>query len=128
MLYEIEYGPLNMHEARKRRMHGGYTPTALYLDAKSVFAAVTATFIKAPAEKSFLCHIQYLRELLDKLLIKFLFWIDTRDMTADGLTKGTVDRQVRHMLMDGSQELNHEHEHWRSKQSMNLSDATATSE
>ena len=52
MLHELEHGPMTAHEARNRRMEGGYIPVALYLDAKSVFAAVSATFVKQPAEKS----------------------------------------------------------------------------
>ena len=79
-------------EARDKSMYGGYVPMGLYLDAKSVFAAVTATFIKPPAEKSLLCHIQYIRELLDTRVLQYLFWIDTRDMTSDGLTKGCGTR------------------------------------
>ena len=39
--------------------------TVLHLDAKSVFAAVTATFIKQPAVKSLLCDVQYIKELLE---------------------------------------------------------------
>ena len=66
LIYEIEFGPLTAKVARDRRMEGGYIPVLLYVDAKSVFAAVTATFVKTPAEKSLLCHVQYLRELLDK--------------------------------------------------------------
>ena len=58
MLHELEHGPTSALEARNRRMEGGYVPVALYLDAKSVFAAVTATLIKQPAEKSLLCHVQ----------------------------------------------------------------------
>ena len=61
MLHEVEHGVLSIQEARDRRMHGGYLPTMLYLDAKSVYAAVTATFIKQPAEKSLLSHVQYIR-------------------------------------------------------------------
>ena len=53
---------------------------ALYVDAMSVFAATTATFIKTPAEKSLLCHVQFLRDLLDKKVLTSLLWIDTRDM------------------------------------------------
>eukprot|EP00974_Lingulodinium_polyedra_P093343 9040870-Lingulodinium_polyedra.AAC.1 len=71
---------MDAHEARQRRMNGGYIPTALYLDAKSVFAAVTAAFINQPAEKSLLCRVQYVRELLDKHMLHDLFWIDTRDV------------------------------------------------
>ena len=82
-------------------MNGGYLPTALYVDAKSVYAAVSATFIKQPAEKSLLFHIQYMRELLDKHMIRYLLWVDTRDMAADGLTKGAVARDALHEIMAG---------------------------
>ena len=87
----------------------------LYLDAKSVYAAVTATFIKQPAERSLLSHVQYIRELLDKKIIFGLAWLDTRDMGADGLTKGAVSRDALHELMAGKMCLRHEHEQWRSK-------------
>ena len=52
----------------------------------SVSAAVTAVFIKTPAEKSLLCHVQFLRELLDHGVLAAIVWLDTRDMLADGLT------------------------------------------
>ncbi len=32
-----------------------------------------------------------MRELLDRRILSELGWSDTRDMTADGLTKGTID-------------------------------------
>ena len=96
-------------------MLGGYVPLALYVDAKSVYAAVTATFIKTPAEKSLLSHVQYLRELLDMQIVKSLFWLDTRDMGAGGLTKGTISREALHQLMDGWMYINHEFEQWQSK-------------
>ena len=115
MLYELEHGPISALEARNRRMEGGYIPVALYLDAKSVFAAISATFIKQPAEKSLLCHVQYLRELLDKHVLQYLFWLDTRDMGADGLTKGAVTRSLLHSYMDGYMTLQHEHSQWSSK-------------
>ena len=85
---------------------------ALYVDAKSVYAAITATFIKQPAEKSLLCHIQYLRELLDKHIIRYLIWMDTRDMYSDGLTKGAVSRDALHELMAGLMVLRHKVEQW----------------
>ena len=109
MIYELEHGPLSALQVRDRRMEGGYSCLALYLDAKSVFAAVTATFIKQPAEKSLLCHVQYLRELLDKRIVRWLFWIDTRDMGSDGLTKGAVARTLQHQYMLGQMPLNHAH-------------------
>ena len=80
---------------------------ALYVDAKSVYAACTATFIKTPAEKSLLTHVQFIRELLDHGVLRALLWIDTRDMYSDGLTKGAVERALLHKIMDGSIEFKH---------------------
>ena len=71
LLYEIERGPTDMSTARNLRLDGGYMPTAFYVDAKSVYAAITATFIKQPVEKSLLCHIQFVHILV--LPNKFVF-------------------------------------------------------
>jgi len=115
MIHELEHGPMTALEARNRRMEGGYVPTAIYLDAKSVYAAVSATFNKQPAKKSSLCHVQHLRERVDKRVLAFLFWIDTWDMGADGLSKGVVARSLLHTYMDGFMPLQHEHDQWTSK-------------
>ena len=62
-------GSLLVHsaaEAKTLRETGGWNvKLILYVDAMSVYAAVTATFTKIPAEKSLLPHISYIRELLD---------------------------------------------------------------
>ena len=115
MLHELERGLMTVLEARNRRMEGGYVPSAIYLDAKSVYAGFSATFIKQTAEKSFLCHVQYLTELLEKRVLAFLFWIDTRDTGADGLTKGAVARSLLHTYMEGLMPLQHEHSQWTNK-------------
>eukprot|EP00974_Lingulodinium_polyedra_P080780 7826457-Lingulodinium_polyedra.AAC.1 len=62
---------MDAREARQRRMSGGYIPIALYLDAKPVVVAVTAIFIKQPAEKSLLCHAQRVQELLDERILHY---------------------------------------------------------
>ena len=88
LLHELVSGPVTATEARELRLNGGYkTPQVLYVDAMPVFAAVTAVFIKTPAEKSLPCHVQFLRELLDHGVLAAIVWLDTRDMLADGLTK-----------------------------------------
>ena len=87
----------------------------LGLDAYSVYAAVTAFQVKAPAEKALLSHVQYMRELLDRGIVKYLVWFDTRDMTADGLTKGAVDREALHKVMDGSYHALYKQERWTTK-------------
>ena len=88
---------------------------ALRVDAMSVFAAVTATFAKTPAEKSLLCHVQFLRELLDRKALRTIVWTDARDMLADGLTKGVVDRTALHTVTDGHLQVRHTTKCWSSK-------------
>ena len=113
MLHELSCGIQGSHECKTLRETGGWSvKLCLYVDALSVFAAVTATFLKIPAEKSLLSHVQYLRELLDTMVIEALLWIDTRDMIADGLTKGAVDRTALHEVMSGTWTIQHAAKCW----------------
>ena len=61
-------------------------------DAQSVFSGITAENVKLPAERHTLYHAQWVRELLDASTLRALWWLDTRDCVADGLTKGCIDR------------------------------------
>ena len=116
LLHEISYGAAMATEARQQRITGKFQiPQVLYIDAMSVFAAVTAVFIKTPAEKSLLCHVQFLRELLDYGVLAAIVWLDTRDMHADGLTKGAVPRDALLKLLDGLYRLSQEPRIWRPK-------------
>jgi len=112
-LHEIRKGVQSSSDCRKLRELGGWdVKLALYVDAMSVFAAVTATFLKIPAEKSLLSHVQYIRELLDTHVLDALLWLDTRDMIADGLTKGSVEREAIHAVMRGEWTLMHACKCW----------------
>ncbi len=92
---------------------GGYAITMTpQIDAMSVYAAVTATYIKHPAEKGLLSHVQFIRELLDTGVLKAFLWSDTRDISSDGLTKGSVERLLLHQLMEGFQRSKHECKVW----------------
>ena len=116
VLDELASGRSTAAEAIQRREHGGFAvPGALYLDALSVYASITATFVKTPADNGVLIHCLYLRELLDNNVIWALIWQDTRDMLADGLTKGSVDRKAIHDCMEGTIEIHHECKPWRPK-------------
>ena len=53
-----------------------------------------------------------MRELLDKHILRYLIWVDTRDMYSDGLTKGAVARDAIHELMAGLMVLRHKVEQW----------------
>ena len=77
---------------------GGLEPSAsLGLDALSVFDALSAQDVCDPAECSLKLHLLSIRDRLASGTIRFLYWHDTRDMIADGLTKGGVNRK----LIDG---------------------------
>ena len=69
MMHEIKCGVVSKQQARAMRDQGGYAvPMVLEIDAMSVYAAVTATYIKHPSEKSLLSHVQFMRELLLSLI------------------------------------------------------------
>ena len=114
ILHEIHSGVPTKHEAKLLRERGRFAvPCVLYIDALSVYASATATYIKAPAEKGLLSHVQYLRELMDNRVLDALAWQDTRDMAADGLTKGSVERTLLHKLMNGELTFQHAPKVWR---------------
>ena len=80
LLDEMLTGRNKAADALARREKGNYAvPGALYIDALSVYAAITATFIKMPADNGCLVHCLYVRELLENGVLQYLIWQDTRD-------------------------------------------------
>ena len=77
------------------------------VDAQSVFAGITAEAVRMPAERHTLYHAQWIRQLLDRGILSGLWWIDTRDMIADGLTKGAVEREALLKTMRGEWHCQH---------------------
>ena len=55
----------------------------------------------------------FVRELLDYRVLEALGWSDTRDMLADGTTKGSIERQPIHDVSDGTIDVNHAMRLWR---------------
>ena len=116
LMQELEHGVDNFSTARQRRENGDWKiDMVAAVDAMSVYAAVTAGQLKIPTEKSLWSHIQYLRELLDTGVLRYLLWIDTRDMWSDGLTKGSVERSLIHELMQGLLQGRHPYKAWAPK-------------
>lgn len=62
------------------------------IDARSVFDGVTAAEVRLPLDVNLHMRARMLREWLDRGVISFLWWVDTRDMISDALTKGGVPR------------------------------------
>ena len=102
-LHEIAVGPLSAENARRMREEGGLAfETTLTTDSMSLWAAIAAASVKVPAEKNLAVHLFWLRELLGRAVLTRLRWTDTRDMTADGHTKGSIDRSVLRALAEGA--------------------------
>ena len=94
---ELTYGPRSLTESKRLREEGGWCfKSLLVTESMSVFQAVLTMKAKIPSEKSTALHLFWLRELIRKQIVSGIRWCDTRDMTADGHTKGNVSRQ--HLL------------------------------
>ena len=78
-----------------------------HTDSYSIFSYLAAAHLKLPAEKGTYYHLAYLREKLVSRLIGSYTWVDTRDMVADGLTKGRADRTALIAMMHGKFILDH---------------------
>jgi hypothetical protein len=108
-LVELRQGVLKPEQLKKIREEGGLAlKVTLTIDAESVYKSLSSRDLKTPAERTLLGHVSWIRELLQLKLIESVQWCDTRDMTADGHTKGCIDRQLLLQLMNGHQEYKHE--------------------
>ena len=84
-------------------------------DCMSLVAALSAARVKPPAEKPLLLQVQWLREQLDRLVLSTLTWCDTRDMLADGMTKGAVERTLLRKAMSGLVRFTQAFKSWHSR-------------
>jgi len=107
-LAELKHGVFKPEQLKQCREEGGLAlKVVLTTDAESVFKSVTSRDLKTPAEKTLLGHISWIRELLQLKLLHSIQWCDTRDMVADGHTKGSIDREMLLKLMKGQQSYAH---------------------
>ena len=109
LLTEVYKGAMTAIEAQSHKENGSLEiQTKLVIDAMSVFSAVTAQHIKVPSEKGLMLQLLWLREQLDSKALNALVWTDTRNMLADGLTKGNLDRADLRRAMAGEYQSQHE--------------------
>ena len=88
-------------------------PMELFIDARSVFDSVTSKTVTTPADGALLIHAKALREYLNQGQLRGIWWIDTRDMIADALNKGSIDRTaLRAIFTSGIWKLAHEAKYW----------------
>ena len=73
-----------------------YPPIDYCVDAKAAFDAISASDACELAESSLKLHPISVRDRMTHGLTRRLYWVDARDMLADGLTKGGIDRELLH--------------------------------
>ena len=73
-----------------------YPPLDLCVDARAVYDVVAATDVCDPAGSSLKLHLTSVRDRMTHGLIRSLYWVDARDMLADGLAKAGIDRILLH--------------------------------
>ena len=86
-----------------------WTADHSYIDdrRRTVYKSLSSKDLTCPTEKTLMGHVAWLRQLMDRGLIWEVRWCDTRHMTADGHTKGSIDRALLKDVMDGKQVFNH---------------------
>jgi len=102
-LEEMKSGVIAPAVARAMMEAGGgcTIEKCLVTDSMSLFSAISAIVVRVPTEKNLAVQLYWLRQMLDIHLINKLRWADTRDMNADGHTKGSIPRDVLLALMAG---------------------------
>ena len=108
-LAELKHGTMKPEQLKLLREVGGLKfKVVLTTDAESMYKSLTSRDLKAPAERTLLGHVSWIRELLQLGVIGSIQWCDTRDMTADGHTKGCIDRELLLEVMSGKQSYRHD--------------------
>ena len=64
----------------------------LFIDAKSVFVAISNSDVKPPTESQLLYGVKALQDHMLRGRVSRLYWVDTIDMLADALTTGKIAR------------------------------------
>jgi len=88
-LHEVEKGIHTAAQLVQVQERGGYVyELHACIDAKSVFDICANPSDPHPADEHLTVHVLKVKEWLQRAVLRVLWWIDTRDMLADGLTKG----------------------------------------
>ena len=102
-LEELDKGVMDPTSARAKMETGGdgTIEKILVTDSMSLFSGIAAAVVRVPTEKNLGIQLFWLRNMLDLRLVSKLRWCDTRDMSADAHTKGSIPRDAILALMDG---------------------------
>ena len=94
-LAELLFPNLGLTELRNLEDSGKFPiPLQAAVDCKSIFDSLKLPETKLPIEATLILLLLQVKEMLVKGSLQSLWWIDTRDMIADGLNKGLVSRKA----------------------------------
>jgi hypothetical protein len=94
MFSEIIQGPMTAADLAYRTEHGKLAVGLdIGTDNKGLFSGATAVEVRVPSEPHLYYILKALRDRLDAKAVDGLWWIDTRDMVCDAMTKGTLSRE-----------------------------------
>jgi len=107
---EVEHGIRTAEQLVEMQERGGYVyELHACVDAKSVFDICAGPGDPHPADEHLTVHVLKVKEWLRNAALRVLWWIDTRDMLADGLTKGKCPRDgIEDFTRQGTWQLEHE--------------------
>ena len=92
---EFARGLTSLTEAKRLPEEGGWCfESMLVTDSMSLFQSATTRLLSCRLRNLLLLHLFWLRELIRKQILTGIKWCDTRDMTADGHTKGSVSQDA----------------------------------
>lgn len=93
-LHQLYRGTAQSPQRMIDLLEGGlmYPPLHICADARAVCDATSATDVCEPAGWSLKLHLISVRDRTAYGPVRKLFWVDARDMLADGLNKGGIDR------------------------------------
>ena len=107
-LHEIAEGPVSRRQAMEFSEGPGlHHELEVYTDAYNLVSTLSTAQLKPPAEKSFITHLLWLKDKLTAGVLRRLTWCDTRDMTSDGHTKGSISRDALRALAAGTRTITH---------------------
>ena len=94
ILHQVYCGTGETSDVLLQKLANGglYPPIDVLIDARSVYDNLSCTDLNIPQEASLIIHVLNIRDRIAAGTIRRLGWRDTRDMLADGLNKGSVDR------------------------------------
>ena len=100
ILHRIYCGTARSQERMTDLLEKGkmYPPLDICADARAVYDAIAASDACEFAGCSLKLHLISVRDRMTHGLIRMFYWVDTRDMLADGLTKVGGDRLLLHRV------------------------------